>query len=74
MSSRSLLMEELARAPEKVAMELLAHLRSLMPNSPQGEGAGTDYFESHWKEFYGSLEGSDWEEAPEVPFEQRESW
>jgi hypothetical protein len=60
MSARTMLIEELARAPEGVARELLTHLRQLMPaNGTQGL-AGQDHFESYWSQFYGAFEGAEW--------------
>jgi hypothetical protein len=72
MSARTLLMEELARAPESVAHELLVHLRKLSPPDPSAVQA--DYFEAYWKRLYGSLEGVEWNEPAELPFECREEW
>jgi hypothetical protein len=73
MSARTLLIEEAARAPESVAREILAQLRALMPrNTPPAPA--TDHFESYWQHLYGSMEGVEWSEPPELPFEKREAW
>lgn len=74
MSARTLLLEELARAPEGVAQDLLVHLRGLMSSNKVGETAGKDHFETYWSQLYGSLEGCEWNEPADLPFEKREAW
>jgi hypothetical protein len=66
MSARTLLLEELARAPEGVAQDLLVHLRSLMSSKKVKATVGKDHFETYWNQLYGSLEGFDWNEPPDV--------
>lgn len=74
MSARTLLLEELARAPDGVAQDLLVHLRGLM-SSQKGKGAaGKDHFETYWNQLYGSLEDCEWDEPTDLPFETREAW
>jgi len=74
MSARTLLLEELARAPEGVTGELLAHLRKLMESKRSAAQPVKDYFESYWSQHYGSMEGVQWNEPPELPSETREAW
>ena len=73
MSARTLLMEEIARAPESVAREVLGYLRGLMLNG-KPPSSDQDYFESYWKDLYGSMEGAEWNEPSELPVEEREGW
>ncbi|MDI1312510.1 hypothetical protein [Prosthecobacter sp.] len=73
MSARTLLIEEIARAPESVAQEILTQLRSLMPRKNEVQPV-KDHFESYWKHLYGSLEGAEWNEPVELPYETRETW
>lgn len=73
MSARTLLIEEAARAPEGVAREILAQLRALMPPKKPAPAA-KDHFESYWSQLYGSLEGVEWNEPAELPYESREAW
>ena len=74
MSARTLLIEELARAPEGVARELLNHLRQLMPANGAKSLPGQDHFDSYWSKLYGTFEGAEWNEPVELPFEKREAW
>jgi len=74
MSARTMLIEELARAPEAVARELLVHLRKIMPVESVKNQAVQDHFESYWNQFYGAFEGAEWREPAELPFERREDW
>jgi hypothetical protein len=74
MSARTMLIEELARAPEAVARELLTQLREMMPVESSKNLAGRDHFESYWSQFYGAFEGAEWREPTELPFEKREAW
>jgi hypothetical protein len=73
MSARTLLIEEIARAPENVAREMLGYLRGLMPGG-KPPSSDKDHFEAYWKHLYGSMEGVEWNEPAELPFEKREAW
>jgi hypothetical protein len=66
-------MEEIARVPERVARELLEQLHALVPRSTS-TAQTADHFEAYWKDLYGSLEGVEWNEPPELSFETREAW
>ena len=74
MSARTQLLEELARAPEGVAGELLTYLRGLMLSKKGASEPTKDFFESYWSRHYGSMEGVEWNEPAELPFETREAW
>lgn len=74
MSARTMLIEELARAPEGVARVLLTQLRQMMPANSTANPPGQDHFESYWSQFYGAFEGTEWNEPTELPFEKREAW
>ncbi len=74
MSARTMLIEELARAPEGVARVLLTQLRQMMPANGTANLPGQDHFESYWSQFYGAFEGAEWNEPAELPFEKREAW
>lgn len=73
MSARTLLAEEIARAPESVVQGLLVHLRSVLPQKLP-DPPGTDYFETYWSQLYGSLKDVEWAEPAELPYEKREEW
>lgn len=73
MSARTLLIEEIARAPESVAREMLGQLRALMPRNTVPAPA-KDHFEAYWRQLYGSMEGVEWDEPVELPNETREAW
>lgn len=73
MSARTMLIEEVARVPESVAREMLAELRVRMPQKKPASAA-KDHFESYWRQLYGSLEGVEWNEPVELPYELREAW
>jgi hypothetical protein len=73
MTARTLLIEEIARTPESVAREMLAHLRCLLPEkTPQLPV--NDHFDSYWSKLYGCMEGETWNEPVDLPFEKREDW
>lgn len=73
MSARTQLIEEIARAPESVAREVLTQLRSLMPQKAAAPHS-KDHFETYWRQLYGSMEGVEWNEPSELPYETREAW
>lgn len=75
MSARDALLRELARQPDDVAQKLLDYLHAMSDRSAPGAGAASDgHFATYWKQYYGALEGEQWEEPLELPPERRDEW